>query len=267
MQIKNPSLIEKLERAGFNSKEALVYISLLELGGAYPSKIAEYSGLKRSTVYNVLVTLSIRGIINEIEKRNKLYYQIEKPQKIVRYTENRIKNAEEESDRMKSILPDIEGLYGSLGTRPRVTYFENIEGILNIYEDMITTDKKYELLAFSNTKELENALPEKFFEDFRRSKERIGITARGIIPDTVNDREYNDKFFKGYKKEIIPNMRYVPKEQFPFKGEIVIYKENKVAIINLNKENLTGTVIEDETIHGMMKMMFELSWNSKEVKE
>lgn len=263
MQIKNPSLIQKLEKAGFNSKEALVYISVLELGGAYPSKVAEYSGLKRSTVYNVLVTLSIRGLVNEIEKRNKLYYQIEKPEKIVKYAENRIKSAEEDSERMKSILPDIEGLFGSLGTRPKVTYFENIEGIKNIYEDMVSTDAKYEMLAFSNAKELENVFPEKFFENFRKSKERIGITTRGIIPDTKEDRNYNDKFFAGYKKEVIPEIRHVPQGQFPFKGEITIYGKNKIAIVNLNKEHLTGTIIEDETIHSMMKMIFELSWNSK----
>ena len=265
MQIKNPAMLQKLERSGFNTKEALVYISLLELGGAYPSRIAEYCGLKRSTVYNVLVTLSIRGLINEIEKKNKLYYQIEKPEMIIRYTEGRIRTAEEESERMKSILPDIEGLFGSLGTRPKVTYFENIEGILSIYEDMMTVENGYELLAFSNTEELDNVLPKKFFENFRRSKERIGITTRGIIPDTESGRSFNHKFYTGYKKEIVPNIRYVSREQFPYKGEIVIYGDRKVAIINLSREHLTGTIIEDETIHGMMKMMFELSWNSKQV--
>lgn len=263
MQIKNSNLIEKLEKAGFNTKEALVYVSLLELGGAFPSRVAEYCGLKRSTVYSVLVTLSIRGIINEIEKRNKLFYQIEKPEKAVKYVESKIHRAEEESDRMKSILPDIEGLYGSLGTRPKVMYFENIEGMMNIYEDMIATDKKYEMLAFSNAKELENVFPEKFFENFRKTKERIGITTKGIIPDTPEDRQYNDKFFKGYRENVIPEIKYVPKDKFPFKGEITIYGINKVAIINLNKEYLTGTIIEDETIYNMMKMIFELAWNSK----
>lgn len=267
MQIKNSSLIEKLVKAGFNNKEALVYVSLLELGGAYPSKVAEYSGLKRSTVYNVLVTLSIRGIINEIEKRNKLFYQIEKPDKVIRYSESRIKRAEEESDRMKSVLPDIEGLYGILGTRPKVTYFENIEGVTLVYEDMISTNNKYEMLAFSNAKEFEHVFPETFFENFRKSKERIGITTRGIIPETPKDRIFNDKFYSGYKKEVVPEIRYVPAEKFPFHGEIVVYGENKVAIVNLNKENLTGTIIEDANIYGMMKMIFELSWNSALVKE
>ena len=60
-------------------------------------------------------------------------------------------------------------------------------------------------------------------------------------------------------------MRFVSKESFPFKGEITVYGTNKVAIVNLNKEYLTGLIIEDETIHNMMKMIFELSW--KGIKE
>lgn len=265
MQIKNFGLVQQLEKAGFNNKEALVYVSLLELGGAYPSRIAEYSGLKRSTVYSVLTTLSIRGIVNEIEKRNKIYFQIEKPEKLTRYTESRIRRAEEEAEKAKLILPDIEGLFGSLGTRPKVTYFENIEEIMSIYQDMVSTDKKYEMLAFSNAKEFEYVFPDKFFENFRRAKEKIGITTRGIIPETPDDRVFNDKFYSGYKKEVIPEIRYVSKEKFPFKGEIIIYKDKKIAIVNLNKECLTGTIIEDETIYGMMKMIFELAWKSSDV--
>jgi len=73
MQIQNPDFLKKLEKSGLSDKEALVYLSLLELGGAFPSKIAEYSGLNRSTVYMVLLNLSVRGLVNEIEKKNKFF--------------------------------------------------------------------------------------------------------------------------------------------------------------------------------------------------
>ncbi|MBP6858567.1 MAG: hypothetical protein KBC33_01910 [Candidatus Pacebacteria bacterium] len=267
MKIKNYSLVEKLIKSGFTDKEAKIYVSVLELGGAYPSKISEYAEINRSTTYHILTALSIRGLVSEIEKRSKIFYQIEKPEKVVRYAEGRVRRAQEEVEQMKSVVPDIEGLYGILGTRPKVTYFENIEGIVAIYEDMIATEKKYEMLAWSNAKELENVFPEKFFERFRRTKERVGITTRGIVPDTTEDREYGEKFFTGYKKEVVPELRHIPAEKFPFKGEITIYGTNKIAIVNLNKEFLTGTIIEDETIYNMMKMIFELSWKSSLVKE
>ena len=80
MKIKNPLFLKKLEKTGFSDKEALVYLTLLELGGASPSKIAEYAELNRTTVYKILLNLSVRGLINEIEKRNKLFYQIYRKQ-------------------------------------------------------------------------------------------------------------------------------------------------------------------------------------------
>jgi sugar-specific transcriptional regulator TrmB len=267
MQIKNYSLVEKLEKSGFTDKEAKIYVTLLELDGAYPSKIAEYTDLNRSTVYHILLNLSVRGIIGEVEKRNKMFYQIERPSKVVSYGQSRIRRAEDELEQIKSVLPDIEGLFGALGTRPKVTYYENTDGMVSVYEDMIATDKKYELLAWSNAAELEHVIPAKFFERFRRAKEKIGITTRGISPDTAGDRTYSERLFKGFKPGIAPTIRYVSAEKFPFKGEIVIYEQDKLAIINLNKEFLTATIIQDATIHDMMRLIFEMSWNSSMVRE
>ena len=262
MQIKNPQFLEKLKKSGFTDKESLVYLSTLELGGAYPSRITEYCGLNRSTVYKILTDLSIRGLINEIEKKNKLYYQIEKPDHIIRYAKNKISRANEQLEEVEKLIPEFEGLYSLLSNKPKVLYFENQDGMIAIYKDMLEVGKKYEMLAFSNAAELENVFPKKFFEEFRRTKERLGITTRGIIPDTKADRTYNERLFAGYKKEVVPQIRYVPAEKFPFKGEITIYGTNKVAIINLNKEYLTGIIVEDETIHNMMRLIFELSWDS-----
>ena len=267
MQIRNPNLLEKLEKSGFSSKEALVYVSLLELGGAFPSRIAEYSGLKRSTVYAVLLSLTVRGLVSEVQKRNKLFYQIDKPEKIVRYAKNQISIAEDQLEKAKAIIPDIEGLYATFVNQPKVQYFEGTFGIVAIYTDMVDTNKKYEMVAFSNAAQLEHVFPDKFFERFRKAKEKIGITTRGITPDTENDRGYTKKFFEGYKNELVPQQRYISADLFPFKGEITIYGENKVAIVNLNKEFLTGIIIQDETIHKMMRLIFELSWNSSMVKE
>lgn len=269
MQIRNPEMIFKLEKAGFNNKEALVYVSLLELGGAFPSRVAEYCGLKRSTVYSVLVTLSIRGIINEIEKRNKLFYQIEKPQKLVRYTEGKIRMAEESLDMIKNILPIIENLYGSFEDRPKITYYEKEEGILQIYEDHISTKKPYEMLAWANANELINLLPEKFFDNYVKTKEKIGIVTRGILPDTPENRKFNSIRYGEIKKEAIPILKYVSPEHFPATrlGEITIYGDKKVSIVNFEKNKMIGTVIEDESIQKIMKMIFELSWQSKSLME
>lgn len=268
MKIQNAHLLRKLEKAGLSDKEARVYLAVLELGGAYPSKISQHAGLNRTTTYHILERLAIQGMINEIEKKNKIFYQIERPEKLINYTESQKRRVEDQIENAKQIIPDIEGLYAAFVDQPKVKYYEGTEGMVEIYKDMIDkAEKKYEMLAFSNAAQLEHVFPKKFFENFRRTKEKKGITTRGIIPDTPLDRKYNEKFFKGYKPEVVPRFKYVPPEMLSVKAEITIYGENKVSIVNLNKEHLTGIVIEDQTIHEMMKMSFELSWNSSLVRD
>ncbi len=250
----------KLREIGLSEKEALVYASLIASGGNYPSKIASETKLNRSTVYKILLDLSVKGLVNEIEKKNKLFYQVERPDRLLRYVKSQITKANDHFEAAEKLIPDFEGMFAAFTNKPRVLYFEGKEGILSLYEDMIAGTEKYEMLAFSNAAELEQVFPEKFFENFRRKKEKIGITTRAIAPDTEKDQSYNERFFAGYTKEVIPVIRHVPAAEFPYKGEITIYGGKKVSIVDLKKEHLTGVLIEDETIHNLMRMIFEMSW-------
>lgn len=267
MNIKNQSFLKKLEKTGFSDKEALVYLTLLELGGAYPSKIAEYSELNRSTVYKILLNLSVRGLINEIEKKNKLFYQIEKTDRFIKYAESRVKQAEDSLDTAKSIIPEINEFHGILGEKPKITYYEGIDGIVTIYEDHLITDKPYEMLAWADTSELKGFLPKAFFDTYVKSKEKTGITTRGIIQDTTEGHQFNSVRYGNIKKNVWPNIRFASKDKFPMTGEIVVYGKNKVSIVNFSKSNAIGTIIEDEKIHNMMKTIFNMCWESSEIRK
>lgn len=257
--LQNSDIASRLQKIGFAEKESLVYGALVLAGGAYPSRIAEETKLNRTTVYKILLDLSVKGLVSEIRKKNKLYYQVENPDRLRRYVKSRVTQASADVERAEKLLPDFESLYAAFTDKPTVTYYEGSAGVISLYEDMMT-EKKYEMLAFSNASEFERNMPDRFFMEFLRKKERLGITTRGIIPDTEADRTYVERNFSGFKPEIRPQIRLVPREAFPFKGEITVYGTNKVAIVNLNKEYLTGIIIQDATIHNMLRMIFELAW-------
>lgn len=261
MKIKDINLLKKLENTGLSDKEALIYTSLLELGGAYPSKIAEYTGLNRSTVYMILLQMSVKGIVNEIEKKNKQFYQLEKPNKLISNAKQKLSLIQDEIESAEKILPIIEGLYNSVN-KPKITYFEGITGVLDIYATHIGVSKPYEMLAWANVSEVEDLLPKNFFVNYIKTKKVKGIGSRVIFPDTKADKTFVERSYGDFKEELLPNARFIPKDKFPFKAEITIYGDKNVSIINLGKGKLTGVIIEDETIHGIMKMIFELSWRS-----
>jgi sugar-specific transcriptional regulator TrmB len=258
--MENSKLIKHLEKIGFGDKSALVYATLLERGGAYPSAIAEATKLNRSTVYKLLLDLSVKGLVTEVERAKKLYYQVERPEKLLHFTKNKIKLAEEQFDNAERLMPRLTDIFSSYDERPKIRFFEGRNAISNICTDMISEPNRYEMLSFSNAKLFRNYLPESELREFVRGKERLGITTRGILPDTVEDREYANNVFSGVKRNIWPKMRFVPSEQFPFEAELTTYGENKVAITKLTETNVIGIIIEDKTIHGMIKMIFEIAW-------
>jgi len=256
----NIKLIKHLEQIGLSDKSALVYAVLLERGGAYPSAIAETTKLNRSTVYKILLDLSVKGLITEIERAKKLYYQIERPEKLLHFAKNKIKIAEEQFDNAERLMPRLTDIFSSYDQRPKIRFYEGANAVSNICDDMISEPNRYEMLAFSNAKLFKNYLPKEELREFIRGKERLGITTRGILPDTLEDRDYANAVFNGIKRSIWPKMRFVPSEQFPFQAELTIYGENKVSITKLTESNVIGIIIEDQTIHDMMKMIFEIAW-------
>jgi len=266
MQVKNHILIKKLEKTGFTDKEALVYVSLLELGGAFPSRIAEYSGLKRATVYFILTALSVRGLVNEIERKNKLFYQIEKPEKILRYAQNKVNESEDSLEKTKTLIPEISQLFDLLKDHSKVTYYEGLDGLLSIYEDMININKPYEMLAFSKASELIPLVPDKFIKNYTKKKIELGITTKIFVPDTPENREHLPIYPENTPKKFYPIMKYIAPEKFDFNGEIVIYGDSKIAITNFGGNKLTGVIMEDKALNGMMRVIFELAWESKSVK-
>ena len=254
------TIVPQLIKAGLSDKAALVYATLLAEGGCYPSAIAEATHLNRSTVYKILLDLSVKGLITEILKGKKLFYQIEKPQKLLRYAKSRLDQAEDVYETTKRLLPEVEGLYSLLPEKPIVKFFSGVEGVLTAYEDHVLQTKPYEMVGWVNEDKLHAFMPAKFFQDYRRRKEKIGVTTRGILPDRERDKDLLAAGYKGIAKKYMPIVRYVPAETFHYASEITVYGENKVSIFNMKADKLIGVIIEDDTIHHMMRMIFELSW-------
>ncbi len=256
----NGFIVDKLKRAGLEEKEAIIYGYLVETGGAYPSAITEATKLNRSTVYKILGILSVRGLVGEIEKKKKLFYFPESPAKFLRSAKTKVSLAEDAYKRASDLMPELEGMFGAHEGKPRVTFYEGREQVISAYMTQATEEKKYELLAFANTDKLLEFMTPEGLGKFINMKEKNGITARGIIPDTKTARKFRETTHAGVKKSSIIKERYIPHEMFPFPGEIIVYGKNKVFFVKFDKRNPIAVIIENDTIHDMMRMIFELSW-------
>jgi len=249
-----------LAKSGLTAKEAAIYQYLLSSGGAFPSRIASDTGIKRATAYNILAELSIKGLVNEVERRNKLYYQIASPNSLVRYARHGIRIAEDELAVAKRLLPSISEAYARAQKKPRVLYFEGAKEVMEIYEDHVANPESYEMLSLAGVDDIMQFVPTSFHQDYVRHKAKHNVTTRAIMPDNATARSFLPGNYSIVDKKYWPDIRFTKKD-FAIPGEITLYGRQKISIVNLEKGTVVGIMIDDAMIYNMFHLLFELSWD------
>ena len=74
---------EQLRKYGFSEKEIEIYLACLKLGDSTANRLSEITGIRRSTIYEVIESLKKRGIITSFRKNNKYYFSSIKPNSLI----------------------------------------------------------------------------------------------------------------------------------------------------------------------------------------
>lgn len=240
---------EQLEKIGFSSKEADVYLALLELGSAIVSDVASKANINRSTTYVLLESLAKRGLVSISEKHNVKLFSVTPPERLIQYLQDSVKKYTELVGLAHNLLPELKSLYVGTGPKPRVQFFENTEGLKTAYEDTLTS--KETIRAYASIENMHKALPDYFPEYYqRRVKKNIAI--RAIFPDTSEARERTKR-----NKEESRESLLVPSDKYAFSPEINIY-DNKIVFMSWVEK--FALVIESQELADALKKVFELSW-------
>lgn len=248
MDPKDFALQSSLSSLGFSEKEAVVYLSLLELGKGTVSQIARKAGINRTTAYHILDSLVNRGLVIISGKEPKQEYVAESPDKIPLMFNQYIKANQTYIEQSKEIIPRLKTIHNVRG-RPKIKFYEGKEGIKQVYEDTLTS--KETIRAYASVEDTQHTLPDYFPEYYkRRAKKNIRI--RAIFPNTPEAVELSK-----HNKEEIRETALIPADKFSFSPEINIYN-NKVMIASWKEE--LGITIESTEIAEAMKKIFELAW-------
>lgn len=243
-------IIEKdLTDLGLTPEEAKVYLAVLELGSSFVSAIARRAKVNRSTCYYTLDNLVKKGLVSSYQKGKVLHFTAEEPSRLEKIAEERVQRA-------KNLIPQLVSLMNTHAFKPKIRFYEGLEGIKAIFEDVLTT--KDEVLGYTNIKALTELFPD-FFRQYCHKKIQNKIKTRTIAPATLEGVDLIDDY---YPKEYDPNLLEIlmvnPKE-FTFQNEIAIYG-NKVAIMSSNPDELIGLLVESANFAQTMKSVFDLAW-------
>ena len=151
MQLEN-SILDKLQRLGLNQYEAKAYSSLLKIGTANAYKISKESGIPRARIYDVMETLTDRGLamVEESNENAKIYTPV--PSKV--FLEKTRKECENDFDDVTNALRELETeankqeiyVFTVKGKQNIVSYCRQLLKEANQYVMVSMWDQMYELL-------------------------------------------------------------------------------------------------------------------------
>lgn len=244
MKIISKQLFNSL---GLSETHAAVYFAALELGGSNMQELSRKSGVKRTSIYNFIDELKERGFITEtVKKKRKIYSAID-PDQLIEIEKTRLSELER-------TLPELRAIQNKSRTKPRVAFYEGIDGIKEVYADMLK-DKK-EILAYEDLEHMNIALPKTFYDWFPPERARRGISFKSILRDSPEA-----------KKLIQKNMRLLRQSKLlntaDWKTEINIYGD-KVALMSFRVKTPFCVLIEDHDIAETLRTSWGELWKRLE---
>lgn len=238
------SLLPLFENLGITTDQAKVYLAALELGQASMQGLAHKSGVKRTSIYNFINELTDKKLIITSQKRKRTVYSAVHPNQLLELEKVRLSE-------ITQALPELLAIHNQSTTKPRVTFYEGVDGIKEVLLDMLNV--KQPIVAISDYKQMAETMGDEYFEGFPPERARRGIVSKNIVPDTPKARELAKK-----------DARYLRETKFlriaDLKTEINIYGD-KVALNSYPSRPPFAVIIEDSNIAGALRTMWEELWN------
>ena len=240
-------MLNIITELGYNEKEASIYLSLLEIGTADVSSIAKISGVPRTYVYDLAKKLVAAGVLLQTKKEKRIMYSAISPDVL-------LEKQRSKAEKLQEAMPELKALFNTSGNKPRIYYFEGDAGIQKINED--TLNYKGEIVAFTSPRYLKYKAGRlhKQYVNQRLKKHNKARIIGEYSPEMIELKKLDEKENR--------QTRMIPPALFNSEIEVGMYG-NKVSIVDY-KENF-GFIIESQEFSKMLKMVFELIWDSGKV--
>ena len=249
MKIDRDSLIETLTKYGLSDKEALVYLTSLEIGPSTVLKIARLCDIKRPTVYLTIDSLIKKGLVSIEVKGFKKTYKAENPDHL-----ESVLN--EKKQGLLKNLPFFHEIYNREKSDSFIRYYEGLEAVKLIYTDLLNEVERGDDYMVVGNQEKWLSLDKNFFQNFTEKRAKLNIKLRLLFQDSPIAREHK-KFERNYNEKI----KILPPNTSLSTNMVITTK--KVVIHQLS-DPIIAIVIENKNISKMNKEMFEIIWNSIE---
>lgn len=234
-----------------NPKDADIYLDLLGHGDSVASTISHRTQIERTSVYSTLKRLTKKGLVSYHFENEVQHFTAVDPKTLKRLLDQEMTEAKAKSEEFYELLPQLTNLINKKTSSPLVQFFEGAEGVINLYELMLSTSTNHS--AFLTVENLPPAIKPYLTQDYIQNKIKKGVTSRVLVSESVRAKRYKELDPTGNRES-----KLVPKEFLPFETEVII-GEKDLAIIDL-KDRFFGIYLKSRSIRNTLQALFETLW-------
>lgn len=233
---------EKMQELGFSAKESKVFLALNQYGAMPASTIARVTGMKRTSVYDLINSLQRKNVISSYRQGTYTYFIVDDLNKLYLFEKEKLHTA-------KSLVEHLQD-QNRYQQNIQVNYYRGHEGYFEVYREMLSINPK-EILCWVDIRFLSVFQPE---EEEKYLQERVNkdIPARILMIDSKEAKK-----FKNDDSSLKRETRLLPQE-FTFETTAFLY-DGYVAIFDF-REPITAIRIQHPGIHKMFQQIFNMHW-------
>jgi len=239
--------------AGLSDEQARVYLFLLENGMTNAKVISTKTQIGRALTYKIIDQLIAMGLIEKRDVGKIALFFPSHPQAIKNLAEKRRQESSVAYESLNSVFGSLASSYNMLLGKPNVQFYEGVDGMKRIYDDILETGQDVFLVSSPIEEGREKVLhliKEQIEKQVARNIKTKAITPLGnqkTATAITDDEKY------------LITRKEIPAEKLHIPAQIIIYGD-KVAITNF-KEGIISVVIDSKYIHETFRKMFDYIWN------
>ena len=225
-------------------------MAALELGESLRKTLADKAGIKRPTLYyEVLPSLLGKGLLTETVRGKRKYLVAQDIQPFIESKKSQIEEIEH-------LIPQMRALLATASTRPKLLFFEGIEGIKKVWFDHLVQRKP--ILELAGIEDIHPELQKYLGKYYILERVKRKIPEKMLISGPTAAGPFHVKSDPYELREV----KTIDKSLFPIPLSCDIYGDNVSFTLHRKGVEIIGLIIRSKEIATTMRSIFEFVWQN-----
>lgn len=256
-----------LNQFGLTDNEATIYLEALKLGETSPYELSRLTQIPRTTVYDILMSLSLKGLITLTQSdgytKQQTRIKAKNPSEIREIIHKKQQALGALDVAIVDILPELKANYQQQEANANLKFYPGIEGAKKVYFMDYVPNTNQPIVVFENMMPMDAFGREAVNQDVNIGTQKH-LKAKSRMRELIPLNDWT-KHVITYQAGRDPNYfvarddRFIENPAFTINERTVI-QGSRISITCVKDDEAWGLILNSPSFAGTLTSIFELLW-------